>query len=89
MPTSPSTSAPPERVDLADVRARAFDLRWLTPEDRTRISRGPLDREVLVAVAELIGTDVPALADEVEQLRSELDAARDAVRQRAPQAGAL
>jgi hypothetical protein len=60
-------------IDLTSIRGRAYDLRWLAPEqpDGYRHLREVTvsDPDALDALATIIGVDVPALAAAVEELR--------------------
>lgn len=80
--------------NLEEVRGRVYDLRWLAPGYAGTGRLHPVtvtDADDLLALDQLIGTDVLALADDVEKLRQraeqaerERDALRQSISQRAP-----
>ncbi|GAA3550510.1 hypothetical protein GCM10022419_033430 [Nonomuraea rosea] len=83
----------PDPIDLDAVRVRAWDLRWLAPGHVGTARLSPVtvtDADTLLTLDKAIGRDLPALADEVEQLRQRVDQVereRDALRRSIAQRG--
>ncbi|WP_188187985.1 hypothetical protein [Nonomuraea sp. SYSU D8015] len=80
------------QLNLDPIRARAFDMRWLTADGSTAVNSRPMepatvDGSARAVLAHLIGVDVPDLVNEVLRLRAALAAYHDAIADRAPTGG--